>query len=445
MLPVAAFIEYAKNNDLFVSDDRILLAVSGGKDSVLMCHLFAAAKLNFAIVHCNFNLRGNEAKRDEDFVKTLAGQLHADFFLLNFDTKAYADAHKMSIQMAARALRYAGFEEIRAKHHFNKIAIAQHQNDVIETVLFNLTRGTGIEGLHGILSKRGYIIRPLLFLKRQEIDAVFEEEGLSFVEDDSNNSTKYARNLIRLEVIPQLKKINPQLEETFKKNVAYFNELEDLLHETVAKIKAEIFEPYGDAYRIHIAHINQLKPKALLCFELFKPFGFNATTVNDLLKSLQNNPGKLFFSATHQLLLDRGTIILSKLENRLLAPVFLDRDEQSIVFGKFEISQNHQHLVNTAENHQRKLYINTQNLVYPLCVRSWQKGDFFYPDGMKGKKKISDYFIEKKIPLSEKAEIPLLFNGDGALIWVCGYRADKRFTADFYNEKVTIFEINNSK
>ncbi len=445
MLPTAGFLNFVQKHELFTNDERLLLAVSGGKDSVLMCHLFAAAGINFGVVHCNFNLRANEAKRDETFVKALSEELGADFYLLNFNTRAYADKHKLSIQMAARNLRYEGFENLRAINGYDKIALAHHKNDVVETVLFNLTRGTGIEGLHGILPKRDKIIRPLLFLQRQEIEAVFEQGKLSFVEDSSNASSKYARNLIRLEVIPQLKKINPQLEATFTKNVAYFNEIEVLLLQTVAKIKTLIFKQDNGHTTIAINDLKGLKPQNLLAFELFKPYGFNATTVNDLLKNLKNNPGKLFFSPTHQLLIDRGYIILSEIENRVLAPVFIEKNTESITFGDIVISQNQMQQVFHDAIHQRKLTVDTENLIYPLCVRSWKKGDYFHPDGMTGKKKLSDYFIEKKVPLTEKDKIALLINGDGRIIWVCGYRADRYFMANANNKKVTIFGINNSK
>jgi tRNA(Ile)-lysidine synthase len=201
--------EFIQKEQLFNKDEHILLAVSGGKDSVLMAHLFALCGFNIAIAHCNFNLRGQEANRDQEFVKNLAEQLKVPFYLESFDTKSYALEQKISIQMAARDLRYAFFEKVRAQNNYAKIAVAHHQNDAIETVLINLIRGTGIAGLHGIKSKKENIIRPLIAFTAIEITEIVEAKGIAFVEDSSNLSNKYFRNKIRLDIIPKMKELNP--------------------------------------------------------------------------------------------------------------------------------------------------------------------------------------------------------------------------------------------
>jgi tRNA(Ile)-lysidine synthase len=226
MLPLQQFQDFIREQALFNKDNRILLAVSGGKDSVLMLHLFKAIGVNFGVAHCNFNLRGAEAQRDENFVKMLSSSLGLPFYVTHFETKKYAQTHKISTQMAARELRYAWFEEIRANHGYDYIALAQHQNDAVETLLINLTRGTGISGLHGILPKRDKLIRPLLFLSRSDIEVLISENQLEFVEDSSNASLDYTRNKIRHTVVPALAEINPRLEKTFTENISRFAQVE---------------------------------------------------------------------------------------------------------------------------------------------------------------------------------------------------------------------------
>ncbi len=238
MLPVKRFTDFIEQNDLIGHDGKILAAVSGGMDSVLMAHLLNAAGFNFGIAHCNFQLRGEEAERDQQFAEALALQLGVPFHTTIFDTSAYAAEKKISIQMAARELRYQWFGQICRQAGYQAVATAHHQNDAMETILLNLTRGTGIAGMHGILPKNGLLVRPLLFLKRAEIEDIVRENGLDYVEDSSNSSVKYARNKIRLEVIPRLAELNPALENTFRQNLEHFRQLEALLEQKLAELRS---------------------------------------------------------------------------------------------------------------------------------------------------------------------------------------------------------------
>ncbi|RZL33215.1 MAG: tRNA lysidine(34) synthetase TilS, partial [Pedobacter sp.] len=274
MLPLKQFQDFINQHQLFLKGNKILLAVSGGKDSVLMLHLFKAIGVNIGVAHCNFNLRGDEAQRDENFVKMLAASLDLPFYITHFETKKYAAENKISTQMAARDLRYNWFEEIRVKEGFDYVALAHHQNDTVETMLINLTRGTGISGIHGILSNRGNLIRPLLFLNRQEIDEFIENNHLDYIEDSSNQSASYTRNKIRLKVIPHLKEINPDLEKTFTENAARFAEVETFLNVQVQKLSAKILNKKADGIYIPLDEISRLNPQKLLLFELLKPYGF---------------------------------------------------------------------------------------------------------------------------------------------------------------------------
>jgi tRNA(Ile)-lysidine synthase len=293
MLPLKGFTEFIEHHGLFSRDSKILAAVSGGMDSVLMVHLLKAAGFSFGIAHCNFQLRGDESLRDQEFCNHLAEKLRVPFHSVSFDTSKYAADEKISTQMAARQLRYQWFEEVRQQSGYDLIALAHHQNDAIETILLNLTRGTGIAGIHGILPKNGALVRPLLFLSREEIEAIINDNDMAYVEDSSNASTKYARNKLRLEVIPKLKELNPALEETFEKNLQRFRDLEVLLELQVEQLKGKLFEFQDDDVHIALEEIKKLEPQRLLLFKLLQEYGVNETIVDDLIQSLDKHPGSL--------------------------------------------------------------------------------------------------------------------------------------------------------
>lgn len=442
MLPLNRFLSFIELNKLFKSTDKVLLAVSGGKDSVLMTHLFNEARFTFGIAHCNFKLRGDESDGDENFTQKLAGQFKVPYFNTTFDTEGFATKHKISIQMAARQLRYDWFEQIRKEHKYDYIALAHHQSDTTETVLLNLIRGTGIAGLHGILPKREKLIRPLLFLGRDEIDALITENKFAFREDSSNSSTKYARNKLRLEVIPKLKELNPHLEETFETNSRRFKELEDFLTIQTEQLRNKTFNilPSGDIY-IKLDDLKQLEPKSLLLYELFKAYNFSDAVLEDLVQSWQGQPGKVFKSATHSLLLDRNALILTAINTN-------DSLETLILKGEKEANWEDVNLkIQEVQATEFKISLSNASaffdeamLQFPLKLRHWKEGDYFYPFGMKGKKKLSDFFTGLKIPLTAKKHIPVLENGNGDILWVAGYRSDERYKVTEQTKKVIIFE-----
>jgi tRNA(Ile)-lysidine synthase len=436
--------EFILKERLFTKDERILLAVSGGKDSVLMAHLFALCGFNMAIAHCNFNLRAQEAQRDQEFVKNLAQQLQVPFHLASFNTKAFADEHQISIQMAARDLRYAFFEEVRVENNYAKIAVAHHQNDAIETVLINLVRGTGISGLHGIKAIKEKLIRPMLGFTTDEIAQIVKENHIEFVEDSSNLSNKYFRNKIRLDVVPVLKELNPSLEQTFEKNLEYFNQLEEFLALQVAQQSAKMLKPLSDGYLIEITKIKELKPIQLLLFELLKPFSFNLTTVKDLIKGLENPIGQKFYSTDFVALLDRGNLIISKIQTEEKFNILINEDDILVQHASFLLKSSRLNKEITDFKSEANLaYVNGDLLVYPLTLRNWNIGDTFKPFGMNGMKKLSDFFIQQKINNLDKAKTPILVNGDGKIIWVCGLRTDDRFKVSLKTNKIIIFELDN--
>lgn len=440
MLPVHRFKDFIAQNMLFNSGDTILLAVSGGKDSVLMAHLFKAAGFAFAIAHCNFNLRADESQRDESFVHMLALSLDVPFHVTHFQTKAYAAEQKLSTQMAARELRYQWFEEIRLKFSYGAIALAQHQDDAMETVFLNLTRGTGIAGLHGILPKRGKLIRPLLFLSRRDIDSFILSENLDYVEDSSNLSSNYARNKIRLKVIPELKQLNPSLEETFSQNIRRFADTELVLQKVVSDLGKHILEQRAQHISISIAAIKDLEPQTLLWFELLKPYNFTEQVCMEILDGLDKQSGTSYYSKTHWISINRDELILTEIPAPTPQHAFIHGHEPAVSFAAYSI------LLSSAdvpyfEKDVYKAFVDEALLIYPLVLRTRQAGDRFVPLGMKMQKKLSDFFIDKKVPLNEKDHVPLLINGNGDLIWVAGWRQDNRYKVTAATKKVRIFEL----
>jgi len=312
---IKKFEKYYQNQHLFAKTDKILLTVSGGRDSVVMVHLFHQTKLNFGIAHCNFKLRGKEADQDEKFVKDLAEKLNVPFYTVSFNTHEFANEKKISTQMAARELRYRWFEEIRTQNKFIYIATAHHKNDVAETLLINLIKGTGLSGLHGISSKKDKIIRPLLCFNRNEIDDFVKSKKIKFREDKSNEETKYIRNKIRHKIIPELEKINPSFIETIYNETQHFEELEQLLEAKINEDRKECFTTQNGIIEIDVTKLLNLKSLKTYLFYFLKHYGFNADDASDVIKSLKNQSGKKFMSKTHQLIKDRNKLIISVLRD----------------------------------------------------------------------------------------------------------------------------------
>lgn len=439
MLPLQSFRSFISRHQLFTPDQRILLAVSGGKDSVLMVHLFKLAGIDFGIAHCNFNLRAEESQRDEAFVRMLAATLGLPFYVTHFNTKAYAKAHRCSTQMAARDLRYQWFEEIRSREGYAAVALAHHQNDAIETMLINLTRGTGLSGLHGIAPKRDTLIRPLLFLTREHIEDLIRRENIDFVEDSSNSSDHYARNKIRLKVIPQLKDINPNLEHTFAQNIQRFRDAELIIQQRVEQLKTEVIRKSSAGMEIDVAAIKALHPQKLLCYELLKPYGFTESLVGEVLDSLEKQSGTSFYSSSHRLTLDRQRLIISAINDTSITNLLIHPSDRQIDLPDQTIYIDYTEGSTFVSD--GRAYVDAALLIYPLVLRSRQPGDVFMPLGMKTFKKLSNFLVDEKVPLPEKDGVPLLINGNGAIIWVAGLRQDNRYKVSATTKKVAIFEL----
>jgi tRNA(Ile)-lysidine synthase len=435
-------LDFIKKENLFLTKDKILVAVSGGVDSIVLCELFHQANIKFGIAHCNFKLRGKESDGDEIFVKALAKKYDVPFYSKSFDTALYSKENGISIQMAARDLRYSWFEEIRIKEKYQYIAVAHHQNDVVETVLMNLIKGTGIAGLHGILPKKDKIIRPLLFATKEEIEEFAEENKLKFREDSSNQSDKYLRNKIRHQIIPVMKEINPSLEKTFKENVERIKMVEQVYLSEIHELELNYISNQNGNIEIANFSTDKLFPPFL--HEFLTRYSFNHDVINDIIKSSINPiSGKHSYSSTHRIIIDRKELLLVDLKDQLhIDESFLIKRETDKFSAYYDSKYYKMHAGNYESAKDLKndfmigyLYLDEKNLQYPLTIRRWKPGDFFYPLGMKKKKKISDFLIDNKVPLNKKENTFVVVSGDD-IVCVLGHRIDNRYRISAFTKKV---------
>ncbi len=408
----------------FLSGSKLLIACSGGLDSVVLVTLCKLLNLEFDIAHCNFNLRGKESDEDEKFVKTLADYNDSTFFSTHFDTSNYADHQNISIQMAARELRYNWFKELTIKHHFDYILTAHHADDNLETFLINLSRGTGIEGLTGIPEVNDVFVRPLLPFSRDQILEYAKKSKLKWREDSSNSSTKYLRNAIRHKVVTELKSVNPQFLQNFTTTLEHLKQSNDFIKSQVSRLKKELFEiDETDCIKIPIHRLREFgNPRTCLYF-LLKPYGFKAWA--DIEKMIVAQSGKQVFSETHRLVKDRAYLLLSPISEEISDRTYKISEAENMLMIpsgtiKFKIVEE------ISEVDLKTIYVDKEKLKYPLSVRKWKEGDYFYPLGMKGKKKLSKYFKDEKLSLLAKERVWLLCSGK-EIVWIINYRADNRF------------------
>ncbi|MDB4205082.1 tRNA lysidine(34) synthetase TilS [Polaribacter sp.] len=430
-----------QQNFPFLKDKKLLIAISGGIDSVVLTHLLSVLNFNISLAHCNFNLRNTASDLDTVFVKELAEKLQIKCFTTSFQTAKIAKENKKSTQITARNLRYTWFQETLQAHHFDFVLTAHHADDNLETFLINLTRGSGLDGFTGIPEVNGNIIRPLLKFSRNEIESFAKENGILWREDQSNASTKYVRNKIRHKILPVLKEINPSLLETFSKTIEHLKESAQIIDDSIEKISKNVVLKENGIAKFKVDKLQQLSnPKAYL-YQLLKTYNFSE--FNDIYNLLSAQSGKQVFSKTHVLLKDRDVLILSKREN-----LSEDQKAQEVTFS---ISKNTAKITTpvhltleevTEQSIQNKntIYVSKESLKHPLIVRKWENGDYFYPAGMQGKKKLSKYFKDEKLSLLEKQNTWLLCSADDSIIWIIGMRKDNRFKIETKTSK-TYFKI----
>ena len=418
--------QFRNQLDLLVpqaEQSKFLLTVSGGKDSTALTHLFAACHLNFEIAHCNFHLRGNDSDEDELFVANLAKKFGKKLHVKHFDTFAAQKERGGSIEMVARQLRYDWFNELSPQFDF--IVTAHSANDNAETLLLNLCRGTGLKGLTGIPPKNGKIIRPLLAIPSQDILQYLENKHLTYRTDRTNFSDEYQRNKVRLSVLPELMKVNPQILSTLCQNITHFNQQFSFYLNEIQKIKNEVTFTKDDVFYISIEKISPLADAPLLLYEFLKPFGFFPEQCERIYQNISQQSGKIFLSKTHILLKDRGFLIVKRGDENLQNVIICESCEDLAANG-FTASLLEKKQFPSLISDPNTIYIDAEKLHFPIEIRGWREGDWFCPFGMSGKQKLSDFFNNNKVNRFKKKQVQLLC-ADNQIIWIVGMRADNRF------------------
>ncbi len=434
------FTSYTQQHNLFGKNDKIIVAVSGGIDSVVLLDLMNTLKNELTIAHCNFNLRGKESDDDQKFTEDLAKGYSLKICVKSFNTKKYADDNRISIQMAARDLRYSWFEELRTKLKYDYIGIAHNLNDVVETFFINLLRGTGIRGVSGIRPKVNHIIRPLLFATRTEVEKYAEKHHISFRNDSSNDQIKYKRNFIRHEILPQFEKLNTAFLYKMQENIAVFNELGNVINERVSRFIATYVSSDRDVTRIKIEGIIKEKISPEILYEILYEYHFDYSTVRDIHQSLHKESGKIFLSKKYKLLKDREYLIVMPIKNPTDKEYIIQENDavlDSPIHLRFRKIKRHE--MKTIPEGSEMAVLDLDKIRYPLVLRRWKKGDFFYPLGMNHKKKLSDFFIDTKHSVFDK-ENTWILTSHHDIMWIIGQRIDNRFKITDETTNVLIAE-----
>ncbi|MCL6265768.1 tRNA lysidine(34) synthetase TilS [Flagellimonas myxillae] len=421
---LSEFEAHIKNHFPFLQGRPILIACSGGLDSVVLTHLAHKLGWDITLAHCNFNLRGKESDGDEAFVRDLAKQLGVGVEVKSFETSSYVETHRGSVQMGARRLRYDWFKSLLETGSYDYVLTAHHADDSLETFLINLSRGTGVDGLSGIPAQNGKIVRPLLPFSRRELQDFAATQNVEWREDSSNQETKYLRNKIRHQLAPELKGLHPSFLENFKSTQEHLRNSKNLLGIYTDQLKARLFEETDGLIRVNTNQLLQLKPLEPHLYELFKEFGFREW---DDVKGLLTAPsGKEVHSTTHRMLKDREDLILAEKHEKSNQNFLVSAKETAI---KTPIRLQFEEVKIMGQTSKQTIFVDKEKLNYPLLLRNWEKGDYFYPFGMQGKKKLSKFFKDEKMDVFSKEKQWLLCSGD-AVVWVVGQRMDDRFKVE---------------
>jgi tRNA(Ile)-lysidine synthase len=455
------FQQYIAQENLFSSKDRLLLAVSGGVDSVVLCELCQQAGYHFIIAHCNFQLRGDESERDENFVRQLGEKYGKQVLVKRFETEAYASANKVSIQVAARELRYAWFfsiadsresivisqesivdrqsgetaipflqsDDSRLTTHDSRlmthVVTAHHLDDNIETLLMNFFKGTGIAGLRGMLPKQGKIIRPLLFAGKEAIKQFAADHQLAWVEDSSNQHDKYARNYFRHQLIPLVKNIYPEAANNLAHNLDRFKDIELLYLQAIDQHKKKLLEYKGNEVHIPVLKLLKTIPLHSVVYEIINNYGFGPRQVEEVIGLLNSETGRYSQSATHRIIKNRNWLIISPGKTRDAENILVEGPGVvELVIGDLELVF-HNKTQKQIPDSGNTAFLDAADITFPLLLRKWKTGDYFYPLGMKKKKKLSRFFIDLKLSKTEKEKIWVL-EANKKIVWVVGHRIDDR-------------------
>ncbi len=462
---------YIEGKKLLQPNAKVIVGLSGGADSMALIDILTRLDYHCVAAHCNFHLRGTESERDADFVKGWCKHHDIPLLSIDFDTCLHAKEQGLSIEMAARELRYDWFEANRQEQGAEAIAVGHHRDDSVETVLLNLIRGTGIKGLTGITSKNGYVVRPLLAVTRSDIKAYVAKRSIPYVTDSTNQQELYVRNLIRLRILPELEKINPKVREAIYRTSLNLAEVEKLYNRSIEEARCALWNDVGNEVndennmgsgngdgsnndndngngksnnsneiRINISLLlKSASPQAVL-FELLSPLGFSPSTIRDILENLTGEPGMQFYGGSYRLIKDREYLLLhTRGEGDADPELFLIEAGVEQVDFPVKLTLRMETMPVTIQKESRFLYMDADKVTFPLTLRKWQSGDWFIPFGMKGRKKLSDFFVDKKFSLKEKEDVWLLLSGD-QVAWLVGERSDDRFRVTESTKRVLVIE-----
>lgn len=424
--------QYIIQHQLLSGEKPVVVGISGGADSVALLHILVSLGYKCIAAHCNFNLRGDESFRDEQFTIDFTKRLQVPLCKISFETNKYAQENRLSVEMAARELRYRWFEELLNTYDADAVAVAHHRDDSVETLLINLTRGSGLTGLTGIKPKNGNVVRPLLCVSREDIYAYIENNGLEYVTDSSNSSDIYTRNFIRLKVIPLLEEINPSVKASLARTANHLYDASLIYNHSIEEARRVIIQNN----RLSISALLSFPAPATILYEMLKPYGFSRTVCESIFTVLEKDSGKIFYSSTHRLLKDRSDLLIDVLSGEDNRAYLINLEDDNVdlpVELKPEIvviKEDYQ-----IEKDRKFAYFDFDKLSFPLVLRHWQEGDWFVPFGMKGKKKISDYFSDKKFSLFDKEKTWLLCSGQD-VIWIVGERTDNRYRIEKTTKRV---------
>ena len=434
------FITNIKEKQLIKPEQKVLLAISGGIDSMVLLHLFERSGFEYGIAHCNFRLRDAESDGDEAFVHEQVEQHGTPAHFETFDTKEYAALKGISIEMAARELRYEFFERIRKEYEYDLIVTAHHQDDLIETFFLNLSRKTGIKGLTGIKEKKGKLLRPLLFASREDIEKYAAEHYIPYREDSSNNEVVYQRNFLRHKILPLFSELNPAFKKNFMASVDNLKTAYEVYDATIGNEIHEVLTEEKEQSVISISALQNSPHSKTVLLQILSGFGFNSSVVDTVYQSLETLSGKQFFSKTHRLVKDRDVLFIQELTTDEDRVYYIEEDDMEL-FAPFNISVERLDAKDfTIIKEANIACIDLDEVEFPLLMRKWQQGDYFQPLGMTGFKKVSDFFIDKKIPLHEKENTWLLCSGK-KIVWIMGQRLDNRFKVTSATKQVLKIEI----
>ena len=436
---VENFNRYIERHALFTHDDKILLTVSGGVDSMVMLSLFAASGYNIGVAHCNFGLRGAESDEDEVVVAREAAKYGVVCYNKRFDTTGEMERTGESMEMAARRLRYAWFYELCDTYGYNVIAVAHHADDSIETFFINLLRGTGLKGLTGIHRQMGKVVRPLMFASRKELLEYAVANHIPFREDSTNRSTKYLRNKIRLGLIPMIREINPKFTALMRGNLYRLNDAQQFIEAAVGKIRDIVTERHEGVDTIHTDRIDADFPRNFVIYTLLNTtYGFKGDVVDELCRALeQGQTGKRFYSREYVACIDRGNIAVSRIAECDDCETTVEQGAMRSYCGNSVLYYEHTDIDNITDYSvpQDVALVDEDKLHYPLCLRRWREGDWFVPFGMTGRKKVSDYLIDHKVSVVEKSRQFVLVSGED-IVWLVGRRIDDRYRITDKTEKI---------